>query len=115
MLTEFFVQLAEGDFARQAQLTAAQLARQAQAAGKSASDGFTRFVEGNDGPQNPPMEDNRKAFWDSFSSIGDEQSAARQATQAPSAIGTSAMGMGKRTGGGAQPPTQKAEDGWDDW
>ncbi|KAG5981469.1 hypothetical protein E4U55_002892 [Claviceps digitariae] len=102
-------QIAEGDFAKQAQLTAAQLAKQAQLAGKSAQDGFTRFVEGNDGPQrrHAPLDESRKDFWDDFSSL------AEQKKQTSSSIGTSAMGVGKR--GGAGGPAAKKQDDWDDW
>lgn len=99
-------QIAEGEFAKQAQLTAAQFAKQAQMAGKSAQDGFNRFVEGNDGNRrNAPLDESRKDFWDDFSSL------AEQKKQTNSAIGTSAMGVGKR-GGGA--PAAKKDD-WDDW
>ncbi|KAK2589666.1 ADP-ribosylation factor GTPase-activating protein gcs1 [Conoideocrella luteorostrata] len=101
-------QIAEGDFAKQAQLTAAQFAKQAQMAGKSAQDGFTRFVEGNDGQRrNAPLDETRKDFWDDFSSL------AEQNKQANNSIGTSAMGMGKRGGAGAAPAKKKDE--WDDW
>ncbi|KAG5988434.1 hypothetical protein E4U54_004664, partial [Claviceps lovelessii] len=102
-------QIAEGEFAKQAQLTAAQLAKQAQLAGKSAQDGFNRFVEGNDGAhrRHVPLDESRKDFWDDFSSL------AEQKKQASSSIGTSAMGVGKR--GGAGGPAAKKQDDWDDW
>ncbi|GAB0138128.1 hypothetical protein EsDP_00006372 [Epichloe bromicola] len=101
-------QIADGDFAKQAQLTAAQLAKQAQMAGKSAQDGFSRFVEGNEGhKRNAPLDESRRDFWDDFSSL------AEQKKQANSSIGTSAMGMGKR--GGGRGPAAKKQDGWDDW
>ncbi|EFY86052.1 Zn finger-containing GTPase- Activating Protein for ARF [Metarhizium acridum] len=102
-------QFAEGDFAKQAQLTASQLARQAQLAGKSAQEGFNRFVEGNDSShrRDAPLDASRKDFWDDFSSL------AEQKKQTSSSIGTSAMGMGKKGSGVAQ-PTKKADD-WDDW
>ncbi|KFG87881.1 zinc finger protein gcs1 [Metarhizium anisopliae] len=102
-------QLAEGDFAKQAQLTASQFARQAQMAGKSAQEGFNRFVEGNDSNQrrDAPLDASRKDFWDDFSSL------AEQKKQTSSSIGTSAMGMGKKGSSAAQ-PTKKADD-WDDW
>ena len=112
-------QLAEGDFAKQAQLTAAQLARQAQLAGKNASDGFNKFVEGPEGKKEPQGDASRRGFWDDFSNI------AAQRKPSTSAIGTSAMGMGKsRTGAGAgaggagaAAPAQKQphSDEWDDW
>ncbi|TWU78526.1 Zn finger-containing GTPase- Activating Protein for ARF [Metarhizium rileyi] len=102
-------QFAEGDFAKQAQLTASQLARQAQMAGKSAQDGFNRFVEGNDGGhrRDAPLDASRKDFWDDFSSLAEQQK------QTNSSIGTSAMGMGKKSPGGVQ-STKKSDD-WDDW
>ncbi|KEY70948.1 hypothetical protein S7711_00787 [Stachybotrys chartarum IBT 7711] len=108
--------LAEGDFAKQAQLTAAQIARQAQLAGKNAQDGFNKFVEG--GPdqrsRQAPLDESRKDFWDSFSSLADQQQ--QQRKPANSAIGTSAMGMGKSSRGpaAAAPPPPK-KDEWDDW
>lgn len=102
-------QLAEGDFARQAQMTAAQLARQAQLAGKNASDGFNRFVEGSDTRREAPLDESKKSFWDDFSNLADER--AQQQQKSNSAIGTSAIGMGKK--GGAAP--KKQADEWDDW
>ncbi|KAG5926688.1 hypothetical protein E4U42_003031 [Claviceps africana] len=101
-------QIAEGDFAKQAQLTAAQLAKQAQLAGKSAQEGFNRFVEGNEGQgRRAPLDESRKDFWDDFSSL------AEQKKQASSSIGTSAMGVGKRGGPGG--PAARKQDDWDDW
>ncbi|OAA68948.1 zinc finger protein gcs1 [Cordyceps fumosorosea ARSEF 2679] len=103
---------AEGDFAKQAQLTAAQLARQAQLAGKNAQEGFNRFVEGNDtghaARRQAPLDESKKDFWDSFSSLADQKPA-----QSNSSIGTSAMGMGKK--GNTPPAAQKKNDEWDDW
>ncbi|EGX92757.1 zinc finger protein gcs1 [Cordyceps militaris CM01] len=104
---------AEGDFAKQAQLTAAQLARQAQLAGKSAQDGFNRFVEGtneqgNAGRRQVPLDESKTDFWDSFSSLADQKPA-----QSNSSIGTSAMGMGKK--GNTAPAAQKKNDEWEDW
>ncbi|GAO18764.1 uncharacterized protein UV8b_04925 [Ustilaginoidea virens] len=102
-------QFAEGDFARQAHLTAAQFARQAQLAGKSAQEGFTRFVEGSDGHQrDAPLDASRKDFWDDFSSLADQKK------QGDNAIGTSAMGMGKKSASGG-PASKKKQDDWDDW
>lgn len=79
-------------------------------AGKSAQDGFTRFVEGNEGgpKRDAPLDASRKDFWDDFSSL------AEQKKQANSSIGTSAMGMGKKGGAGAGPAAKKPDD-WDDW
>ncbi|CAH0001426.1 unnamed protein product [Clonostachys byssicola] len=102
---------AEGDFAKQAQLTAAQLAKQAQMAGKNAQEGFNRFVEGGQeqqGTRAPLMDESKKTFWDDFSNL------AEQKKQNSSAIGTSAMGMGKNRAAAA-PQTKKQGDDWDDW
>ncbi|KAG6048221.1 hypothetical protein E4U39_007602 [Claviceps sp. Clav50 group G5] len=111
-------QLADADFAKQAQLTAAHFAKQAQLAGRSAQDGLTRFVEGsNDGPssgsrRNAPLDESRKDFWDDFSSLAEQKKQAGSA-----AIGTSAMGVGKRAGGGGGGGGggAKKQDDWDDW
>ncbi|PHH64594.1 hypothetical protein CDD81_4205 [Ophiocordyceps australis] len=103
---------AEGDFAKQAQLTAAQLAKQAQLAGKNAQDGFNRFVEGGaSGEQrrDGPLDASRKDFWDDFSSLADQRK------QSNSSIGTSAMGMGKdRSAAGSLQQTKKPDE-WDEW
>ncbi|RGP77695.1 hypothetical protein FLONG3_4268 [Fusarium longipes] len=101
-------QLAEGDFAKQAQLTASAFAKQAQAAGKNAQDGFTRFVEGPDHQKNrdAPLDESKKSFWDEFSSLADQRQPANNS------IGTSAMGMGKKNS--AAPPPKKQDDAWDD-
>ncbi|KAI9167153.1 ADP-ribosylation factor GTPase-activating protein GCS1 [Paramyrothecium foliicola] len=110
-------QFAEGDFARQAQSTAAQLARQAQLAGKNAQDGFNRFVEGgSETRRQAPIDESRKGFWDDFSNLADQQHA-QQPGGGYSAIGTSAMGMGKTRGGpaAAAPPKKSKQDDWDDW
>jgi ADP-ribosylation factor GTPase-activating protein 1 len=96
------------DFAKQAQLTAAQLAKQAQQAGKSASDGFNRFVEGNESQRSPGLDESRRGFWDDFSNLADQKQ------QTNSSIGTSAMGVGKRSGPAA-PQLKKQDDAWDDW
>ncbi|KAJ4165050.1 hypothetical protein LMH87_006697 [Akanthomyces muscarius] len=107
---------AEGDFAKQAQLTAAQLAKQAQLAGKNAQDGFNRFVEGGNDPQHnaarreAPLDESKKDFWDSFSSLADEQPPRKN-----SSIGTSAIGMGKKGNTAAPGAAQKKNDDWDDW
>lgn len=100
-------QLAEAEFAKQAQMTAAQLARQAQQAGKNAQEGFNKFVDGNSsGSGNAPLDESRKDFWDDFSSLADQRK------QNSSSIGTSAMGMGKSRGG---PGKARQMDEWDDW
>ncbi|KAH7198074.1 uncharacterized protein B0J16DRAFT_360114 [Fusarium flagelliforme] len=102
-------QLAEGDFAKQAQLTASAFAKQAQAAGKNAQDGFTRFVEGPDNQKSrdAPLDESKKSFWDEFSNLADQRQPANNS------IGTSAMGMGKKNT--TAPPTKKQDDAWDDW
>ncbi|KAH8172784.1 putative GTPase activating protein for Arf [Sarocladium implicatum] len=108
-------QFAEGDFARQAQLTAAQLAKQAQSAGKNAQDGFNRFVEGNEGGARrgggggagTGMDEGKRSFWDDFSSLADQQ---QQQPKKSGAIGTSAMGSS-----GAKGPKAPTKDEWDDW
>ncbi|KAI5463122.1 zinc finger protein gcs1 [Mariannaea sp. PMI_226] len=103
--------IADGDFAKQAQLTASSLARQAQLAGKNAQDGFNKFVEGPDGGHATrnaaPMDESKKGFWDEFSSLADQ----RQPTH--NSVGTSALGMGKSKTSG--PPPKKQTDEWDDW
>lgn len=107
------MQFAEGDFARQAQLTASQFAKQAQLAGKNAQDGFTRFVEGNEQQRrDAPLDESKKDFWDSFSSLAEEP---QQQKPKNSAIGTSAMGMGKSKSNSGPPPQNNKSDDWDDW
>ncbi|TDZ26399.1 ADP-ribosylation factor GTPase-activating protein GCS1 [Colletotrichum orbiculare MAFF 240422] len=100
-------QLAESDFAKQAQRVAQQGARNAQ-------DGFNRFVEGpggsGPGARQAPLDESKKDFWDSFSSLADQRQ-----QQSSSSIGTSAMGKGGKTGGAAAPAAKKDGDGWDDW
>ncbi|KAL6881724.1 hypothetical protein HDV57DRAFT_517605 [Trichoderma longibrachiatum] len=101
--------IADGEFAKQAQLTAAQLAKQAQLAGKNAQEGFTRFVEGPDSTRrNAPLDASRKDFWDEFSNLAEQQ-------KPNNAIGTSAIGMGKKTTPAAPAPKPKGGDEWDDW
>ncbi|GKT98883.1 transcription factor [Fusarium langsethiae] len=101
-------QLAEGDFAKQAQLTASAFAKQAQAAGKNAQDGFSRFVEGPDHQKSrdAPLDESKKSFWDEFSNLADQRQPANNS------IGTSAMGMGKKNA--TAPPPKKQDDAWDD-
>ncbi|KAL4729327.1 ADP-ribosylation factor GTPase-activating protein gcs1 [Fusarium chlamydosporum] len=102
-------QLAEGDFAKQAQLTASAFAKQAQAAGKNAQEGFSRFVEGpeHQKSRDAPLDESKKSFWDEFSNLADQRQPANNS------IGTSAMGMGKKNT--AAPPPKKQDDAWDDW
>ncbi|EXF76274.1 hypothetical protein CFIO01_05356 [Colletotrichum fioriniae PJ7] len=107
-------QLAESDFAKQAQMAAANAGRVAQQGARNAHDGFNRFVEG--GPsqggqggasRQAPLDESKKDFWDSFSSLADQRQ-----TQSGSSIGTSAMG--KKTGGAAAPAAKKDNDGWEE-
>jgi ADP-ribosylation factor GTPase-activating protein 1 len=98
-------------------LTAAQIAKQAQSAGKNAQDSFNRFVEGqndnNQGRRAAPMDENRRSFWDDFSDLAAND---QRQTASNSAIGTSAMGMGKpKTRGPAAAQPKKQTDEWDDW
>ena len=98
-------------------MTASQFAKSAQQASKNASDGFNRFVEGQaegQGRARPTgnMEENRRSFWDDFSDLADQ----KQHEPPPnSAIGTSAMGMGKSRQAGPAPGAKKKNDEWDDW
>lgn len=80
-------------------------------AGKNAQDGFNRFVEGNEHQRrDAPLDESKKDFWDSFSSLADQQ----QQQPKNSSIGTSAMGMGKNKSSSG--PAQKTNsDDWDDW
>lgn len=114
-LTYLTVKFSEGDFAKQAQLTAAQFAKSAQQASKNAQDGFNRFVEGGEGPnasrRASTVDESRRSFWDDFSSLADQR---RQSQSQNSAIGTSAMGMGKNRSSGPAKPA-KDKDEWDDW
>jgi ADP-ribosylation factor GTPase-activating protein 1 len=90
-------------------LTASAFAKQAQAAGKNAQDGFSRFVEGPDHQKSrdAPLDESKKSFWDEFSNLADQRQPANNS------IGTSAMGMGKKNT--AAPPPKKQDDAWDDW
>lgn len=101
--------IAESDLAKQAQVTAAQVARQAQQGARTANDGFLRFVEGDQAgarQRAAPLDETRKDFWDDFNTI------AEQRPPASSSIGTAAMGKGGRTGAG---PAKKKDDDWDEW
>lgn len=117
--------LAELDLAKQAQNTAAQVARTAQLSARSAQEGFSRFVEGphNDRSGDGLMDDSHKSFWDDFSALAD-RSPGLEAKAPGGAIGTSAMGkagagagIGGAGAGGAGTgarPVKDADD-WDDW
>ncbi|KAK0627245.1 hypothetical protein B0T14DRAFT_421832 [Immersiella caudata] len=102
-------QLAESDIAAQARVAAGTVAgtvaKTAQSGAKTASESFSRFVEGPSGSgyKQVPFDESKRAFWDDFSSV---------AEQKDSSIGTSAMGKG-----GSSRPSQPAskKDEWDDW
>ncbi|APA08802.1 hypothetical protein SS1G_02593 [Sclerotinia sclerotiorum 1980 UF-70] len=103
--------IAESEVAKQAQLTAAQVARNAQNGAKTAAEGFNRFVEGSGSgsSRDVPIDESKKDFWDSFADAG----AKRQ--HAPSAsIGTAAV---KRNGGSGNGSgvTAKKDDDWEKW
>ncbi|EEY14626.1 ADP-ribosylation factor GTPase-activating protein GCS1 [Verticillium alfalfae VaMs.102] len=109
-------QLAESDFARQAQLAAGQVGRAAQQGARNANEGFNKFVEGgregNGGYKQAPMDDSKRDFWDDFSSLADQSNQHKQQrSTGTGAIGTSAMKGGGS--GGAAPPAKK-KDEWDD-
>ena len=72
------------------------------------------------------MDEDKRAFWDDFSSLADERSGrggGGLGAQRPSAIGTSAMGhtnlgaaAGRQQGQqGQQGQGQQQKDEWDDW
>ncbi|KAM0321693.1 hypothetical protein ACHAQA_009932 [Verticillium albo-atrum] len=110
-------QLAESDFAKQAQQAAGQVGRVAQQGARNANEGFNRFVEGgregNGGYRQAPMDDSKRDFWDDFSDLADQKAQHQQQRASGSgAIGTSAM-KGGGTGGPA--PPAKKKDEWDDW
>lgn len=112
------MQFADSDFAKQAQMGAANFAKQAQLAGKNVGENFNRFVEGNEGhqsnqiPTRSNMDETKRSFWDDFSALANDGTS-RQKPQQSSAIGTSAMGMGSKKQ--AKPVQKKNDDGWDDW
>ena len=94
------LQFAESDFGRQAQLTASNVARQAQEGARNANDNFMRFVEGEGSRgRAAPLDESRKDFWDDFADIGERRTASGGGT---STLGTAAMGKGR-----------KKEDEWD--
>ncbi|KAI0391062.1 ADP-ribosylation factor GTPase-activating protein GCS1 [Xylariaceae sp. FL0594] len=114
-------QLSETDFAAQARVAAGNVGRIAQTGAMTAQERFNRFVEGPDGygggaarSAQAPLDESKKDFWDSFSSLADQ----RHGTGGKhSSIGTSAMGKaaGKSTGPAAPPAAGKKDDEWDDW
>ncbi|TAQ87304.1 hypothetical protein B7494_g4349 [Chlorociboria aeruginascens] len=103
--------LGETDFAAQARITAAQVARNAQTGARSAADGFNRFVEGPSASgysRTTPIDESKKDFWDSFAAAGESRQ--------PSAIGTSAV---RKAGGSGVSPLgaakKKDDDEWGEW
>ncbi len=106
------LQLAETDLAAQARITAAQVAKAAQAGAKNAGEGFNRFVEGtssNEGRyRSAPLDESKKDFWDSFAEAGAER-------QRPSAIGTSAVRGGSGSAGNSAVKAKADEHAWDKW
>ncbi|KAI1329719.1 ADP-ribosylation factor GTPase-activating protein GCS1 [Xylariaceae sp. FL0255] len=111
-------QLSESDFAAQARSAAGNVGKAAQAGAMSAQERFNRFVEGDESgaggssrPRQAPLDETKKDFWDSFSSLADQRHG-----QGPkySSIGTSAMGKAPGKGSGPGAPAKK-DDEWDDW
>ncbi|RDW77792.1 putative ADP-ribosylation factor GTPase-activating protein GCS1 [Coleophoma cylindrospora] len=102
--------LGETDFAAQARLTAAQVARGAQTGAKSVGDGFNRFVEGpsSGGYRSTPLDESKKDFWDSFAEAG----SSRQQGSSYSAVGTSSI---KKKGDENAFGAKKDGDEWEKW
>ncbi|KAJ5223525.1 hypothetical protein N7468_008067 [Penicillium chermesinum] len=91
--------LAESEFAAQARLHAATLGQNLQTGARTATDQFTRFVEGEESSrgQYSRVEPERKDFWDDFSSLGNQDQAAgghRRSGSRSDLIGTTAMRKG---------------------
>lgn len=111
-------QIAASDFAAQARVAGATVARGAQQGARSAQDNFNKFVEGgpNDRQQyrQVPIDESKRDFWDDFSSIGEQQKLNKP--EGSSSIGTAAMGKGSGGGSGATSRGGAAKkDDWDDW
>ncbi|KAK4651649.1 ADP-ribosylation factor GTPase-activating protein gcs1 [Podospora pseudocomata] len=105
-------QIAESEFAAQARVAAANAAKAAQAGTKTASEGFTRFVEGPSGSGYKPVrsenfDESKRAFWDDFASAADNRKTSGNS------IGTSALGGNKPSS--SAPPKQNNKDEWEDW
>ncbi|ROT39439.1 ADP-ribosylation factor GTPase-activating protein GCS1 [Sodiomyces alkalinus F11] len=107
-------QLAESDFARQAQAAAGQVGRAAQQRARSAQSGLNRFVEGpRDDYRQVPIDESKRGFWDEFSSLAGEQHQQHKSRPSGnSSIGTSAMKPSSSST--AAPPATK-KDEWDAW
>ncbi|CAK7565657.1 MAG: ADP-ribosylation factor GTPase-activating protein gcs1 [Sporothrix epigloea] len=116
-------QIADSDLAAQARVVSSNVARSAQIGARSAQEGFNRFVEGSGSSAgglsaghyravNPGMDMSRRAFWDDFSSIADQPTAA--APPRKTTVGTMAMGKGG-SGGSSAPADAGKKDEWEDW
>ncbi|PHH53685.1 ADP-ribosylation factor GTPase-activating protein GCS1 [Ceratocystis fimbriata CBS 114723] len=112
-------QITESDQWKQAQVAAQtaaqQVARSATMGAKTAQDGFNRFVEGGNGSstsrgaggyRQAPIDDSKKDFWDSFSSIAEDRNA-------HTSIGTAAMGGASKKTHNSNISTKKKDDDWD--
>lgn len=92
------IQLAESEFAAQARVHAATFGQNLQTGARSATDQFTRFVEGEDsGGQYSRVDPEHKDFWDDFSSLGNQeqqQGGHRRSGSRSDVIGTAAMRKG---------------------
>ena len=103
-------------------MAATEMSRNIQTGARGATDSFNRFVEGPDGQQSSRVEPERRDFWDSFSTIGEERERQRAANRRGSgAIGTGAMKraattttMGTSSSTAPSAPSSKAKDDWDD-
>ncbi|CAG8951430.1 hypothetical protein HYFRA_00007346 [Hymenoscyphus fraxineus] len=107
--------IAETDFAAQARITAATVAKGAQSGAKGAADGFNRFVEGPSasGYRQAPIDESKKDFWDSFADAGNARPNNSIGTNAMKTGGGSSQGLMSGQVGGAG--KKKDEDNWDKW
>ena len=109
-LSNIHLQLAEADLATQARLKATQVAQNIQSSTKTASDSFSRFVEGeaghasvNSSRSRNTVDPDKRDFWDSFAAAAEERS---NTASKPSGIGTAAM---RKEGSGAIRGSAKKE------
>lgn len=109
-------------------MAATEVSRNLQTGARGATDSFSRFVEGPDGQtrqqSSSRVEPERRDFWDSFATIGEERE--RQKTAGRGGGGSGAIGTGamKRaatttstplgTGSSATAPSSKGKDDWDE-
>ena len=113
-------QIAESDLAAQARAVSGNVARSAQMGARSAQENFNRFVEGSgssSGGQyravnNSGMDEDKRAFWDDFSSIADKPVVAGPPRK--TTVGTMAMGKGN-SGASSGPADSGKKDEWEDW